>query len=318
MAGVKKKAVREGAGLVWRRQRVLWLIFFVSLFLAFLGTRGMVAHAGEALNHSLDSTPRLVQGFDISAMAELASQPEGYIGSGMSAFADFPLVFAIFMLFVTGGVLAVYERDQTLTFGPLFEACGEHFWRFVRLAIYFGIVLIPIALLAAGAHAWHDHIDKEAVSPFTAMHFYVAAGLVLIFLLMCVRLWFDMAQVIAVAEDERRMHVALRRAARLFCENFGSLFWLFSCIEVIAWIVFVIGLHIWMMHLPPQATTAAFWLGQFLILFWIATRLWQRAGETAWYRKYLAERTLRPTGLQSPGIASQAAAPIMPSAEQPS
>lgn len=316
MAGVRKKAVREGAGLVWRRQRVLWLIFFVSLFFAFLATRGMVAHAGEALNHSLDATPRLVQGFDISAIVELSTQPEDYLSSAHAAFGGFPLVFAIFMLFVTGGVLAVYERDQTLTFGSFFEACGEHFWRFVRLAIYFAIVLIPIVLLAAGAHAWHDHIDKVSISPFTAMHFYIAAGLVLIFLLMCARLWFDMAQVIAVAEDERRMHVALRRAARLFCGNFGSLFWLFLSIEIVAWIVFVIGLHIWMSHLPPQATTAAFWLGQFLILFWIATRLWQRASESTWYRKYLVEHTARPSGLPASGVA--VATPTMSGAEQPS
>ena len=92
MAGVKKKAVRDGAGLVWRRQRVLWLIFFVSLFFAFLATRGAVAHVGEALNHSLDATPRLVQGFDVSAMVELATQPEDYISSGNAPFAGFPLV----------------------------------------------------------------------------------------------------------------------------------------------------------------------------------------------------------------------------------
>lgn len=316
MAGAKKKAVREGAGLVWRRQRVVWLIFVVSLFFAFLATRGMVRHVGEALNHSLDATPRLVKSFDVSAMMELTTQPEDYLSSGNMGFGGFPLVFAIFMLFVTGGVLAVYERDQTLPFGPFFEACGEHFWRFVRLAIYFVIVLIPIALLAAGAHAWHDHIDKVSISPFTAMHFYMAAGVVLIFLLVCARLWFDMAQVIAVAEDERRMHVALRRAARLFCENFGSLFWLFLSIEIVAWIVFAIGMHIWMSHLPPQATTAAFWLGQFLILFWIGTRLWQRASETTWYRKYSAEHAARPTGLPSSGTGS--AAPTMPGVAQPS
>ena len=276
----------------------------------------MVAHAGEALNHSLEAAPRLVQTFDMSAMAELATQPEEYIGSGTAAFTGFPLLFAIFMVFVTGGILAVYERDQTLPFGPLFEACGEHFWRFVRLAIYFAIVMIPIVLLAAGAHAWHAHIDAVSISPFTAIHFYIAAGLILLFLLMCVRLWFDMAQVIAVSEDERRMHAALRRAARLFCHNFGSLFWLFLRIEIIAWIVFVIGLHVWMVHLPPQATTAAFWLGQFLILFWIATRLWQRASETVWYRKYLAERATQPTGL--PAASAAVTTPLTPGTEQQS
>jgi hypothetical protein len=123
-------------------------------------------------------------------------------------------------------------------------------------------------------------------------------------LLIVVRLWFDMAQVISVAEDETRMHRALRRAASLLWHNFGTLFWLYLRISVLAWIFCGLGLHVWMYHLRPQSTTAAFLLAQTIVLFWIGTRLWQRASEVLWYRKFqaagIAESTSSPAPFPEP------------------
>ena len=127
---------------------------------------------------------------------------------------------------------------------------------------------------------------REIDLPFPAVHVIEAWAVVILFLLMVVRLWFDMAQVIAVFEDEKRMHKALRLAAVLVAKNFFSLFWLYFRISFIGWALFALGLHVWMMMLPPTSTVVAFLLSQLMILFWIGTRLWQRASETLWYRDY--------------------------------
>jgi len=95
-----------------------------------------------------------------------------------------------------------------------------------------------------------------------------------------------MAQVIAVAEDEKKMRRALRLSAGLLRRHFGSLFWLYFRVSLIAWIIFGVGVRIWMHHLPPESTGVAVVLGQLIILSWIGTRLWQRASEALWYRKY--------------------------------
>ena len=71
-----------------------------------------------------------------------------------------------------------------------------------------------------------------------AVHFFEAAAVVVLLLMICIRVWFDMAQVIAVAEDERRMRKALRRSATLLRHNFLSLYWLYLRVSLIAWIVF--------------------------------------------------------------------------------
>jgi hypothetical protein len=285
MAGTRPKTFKTGAGIVWRRQRVLWWIFIVSLFFAYMGTRRPVGRIGQALNHSLGAAPRLVYGFDVSALAELAEQPEAPLEFFNHSFLLFPILFAIFMLFATGGVLAAYFRDATLTTGEFFGASGYHFWRFFRLLIYFAIVSIPIMILAAITGGIYDHLNEVSTSPLTSVHFFEAATIIIVFLAMSVRLWFDMAQVIAVAEDEKRMHRALRQAASLVWHNFGSLFWLYFRISFLGCLGFGFGLYWWMMWLRPESTIKAFVLGQIMILFWIATRLWQRASEAAWYRE---------------------------------
>jgi hypothetical protein len=217
------------------------------------------------------------------------------------------VLFTIFMIFANGGILATYYSGQRLHAGTFFEACGHHFWRFVRLTLYLLLVLIPIFILGGIAHHVYDRINKESISPMPAVHFFEAAAVVILLLLICIRVWFDMAQVIALVEDERRMRKALRRAAAVLWHNFGSLFWLYFRVSLITWIVFAIGVHIWMNHLRPPSILTPFLLSQFLIIFWQGCRLWQRASECLWYREH--QRAI--------AVSSAAYEPLPPPQQEP-
>lgn len=300
----KPKTFMAGAGLVWRRQRVLWLIYFVTLLLAFLSTRGIVGQTAGVLDHSAESASRLVNGFDMGAIDELTSIPNSPLAGGYGFLSVSSVLCLLFLVFVTGGVLAVYYRDDSLSFGPFFEACGDHFWRFLRLLIYFAIAMIPVGILAAISSHISQSIDDKAVSPFSAVHFGLAAGVVILFIAIAIKLWFDMAQVIAVAEEERAMHRALRQAARLLAGNFFSLYWLYLRISIVATAGFALGLYYWMVILRPGSIHKAVVVAQLLILWWIGTRLWQRASEAKWYWEFRGSQAPRipawtaPTGME--------------------
>lgn len=287
----KPRAFAAGFALVWTRQHILWWIFAVNLILAFLGVHSTAHSATQGLlNQSLESSRRLYHGFDISAFDELASLPEQPL-RGMTSMPVVPsLLFSVFMLFVTGGLLASYYNNLALDTADFFAACGRNFWAFVRLMVYFAIAMIPIAIIGSIAGKIYDRIDERAISPFSAPVFMAMALLVILFLVLCVRLWFDVAQVIAVVNDERTMHLALRRSAVLVWGNFVYLFWLYVRISVIGWAVFFLGLCVWMMVLRPESTGTAFVVGQIMILVWLGTRLWQRASETTWYKQYSASQ----------------------------
>ncbi|MGA7188658.1 MAG: hypothetical protein WBY66_09185 [Candidatus Acidiferrales bacterium] len=169
-------------------------------------------------------------------------------------------------------------------------------------------MLIPIGAISAGVGALYDKIDADSISPFPAVYFFVAAAIVILLLLAIVRLWFDMAEIIAVADDEKKMHRALRRAARVLWHNFFSLLWLYVSIAIIGIVLFFFGLRLWMTFLSPQSNILAFLLSQLMILVWIGTRLWQRASEALWYREYAQTSVQEPVWTPSPTLVTQSVA----------
>ncbi|MGH9709094.1 MAG: hypothetical protein ACRD37_00920, partial [Candidatus Acidiferrales bacterium] len=239
---------------------------------------------GDVLDHSL-AAGRLVHGFDVAALGGLAQQP-GVSPLDVSTTAlAYSVVFFAFMLFITGGILEAYRRDSRMTTAEFFESSGAFLWRFVRLVIFLLLCLIPIAILHFIAHNAGNRIEETAVSPMASIWFRIGVAIVILFLLIVLRLWFDMAEVHSVAQNERRMRRSLAVAWRLTFGNFGRLFWLYFSISIVGVIGFCIGLWLWMYILPPTAITGAFFLSQAMILWWLATRLWQRASETLWYQR---------------------------------
>jgi hypothetical protein len=310
MAATNRGTFLSAAGLVWKWQRLVWWVFFVCLIFGLFSTQEMTERANSLLDHNM-AAQRLLKGFDISAIVLLQQLPDSPLEIQGHNIVHFSMLFVVFMLFATGGILAAYVLDEKPTTTAFFEAAGHHFWRFFRLLIYLAIVLLPIAGLAAATSAIRTHIDEQSISPYTADHFLEAAAVVILLLLIIVRLWFDMAQVIAVAEDEKKMHRALRRAFGLLRRNFLSLFWLYLRVSIIAWALFAFGLYLWMFRLSPQSNVAAFLLSQLMILIWLGTRLWQRAGESLWYRNYQANQVPEPAWTPPP-------APMyMPTAAEP-
>jgi len=299
MAAANRGTFFSGAGLVWQWQRLVWWIFAVCLIFGLFSTHEMTERASSLLDHSA-AAQRLVNGFDASAIMMLQQVPDSPLEIQGHNIVHFSLLFVVFMLFVTGGILAAYVLDEKPTSTAFFEAAGHHFWRFFRLFIYLAIVLLPIAGLAAFTSAMYTRIQEQSISPYPGDYFAETAAVVTLLLLIIVRLWFDMTQVIAVADDEKKMHRALRRAFGLLRRNFFSLFWLYLRVSVIAWALFAFGLHIWMYHLKPQSNVTAFLISQLMIVIWIATRLWQRASEAIWYRNYQANQVPGPAWTPPP------------------
>ena len=81
MAGKTPRTFTTGAGIVWRRQRVLWWIFAASLFLSVLGTMRQTERVGQTLNHSLNAAPHLFHGMDRAAILELRGTAGSSAGS---------------------------------------------------------------------------------------------------------------------------------------------------------------------------------------------------------------------------------------------
>ena len=154
-------SVRSSAGLVWRHQRLVWWIFAVNLLLAWLASLPARATLSAVLDHSLESA-RLVNGFDVGALALLLFRPDVPTAALAPSAVGAAVVFLVYLLFLDGGIFAVYLDDRKLSRAEFFENSGLFFWRMLRLALY---SLVPFAIAAAvngGLAGWAGKLSSDA------------------------------------------------------------------------------------------------------------------------------------------------------------
>ena len=154
----------------------------------------------------------------------------------------------------------------------------------MRLLICMLIALAPIVIIARRVRSWSDRLANDAPRAMMGFWVEVAGILVVALLLMAVRLWFDIAQVHAVAENETAMGRALVHSLRLTFANFATLFWIYLRISLIAWAFSAAALWGWIQLVRPEWIGVSLLLSQAVLLVWLGARLWQRARAPLWYQ----------------------------------
>jgi len=291
--------LREGFRRVWHYQRVLWFIFFFNVLLAHFGSP--LTHKLEGVTDRSLEAQRLVGMFDLGTFSALASNPEVKLFNSVGGVSvSFSLVFFGIVFFLTGGILEAYRADRKLTTREFFEACGSYFWRFVRLLVLMGMVLVPVVIAATVAFGMISLSALDASEERTFFWIFVGATAAIVVVMMSIRLWFDLAQVRAVVEEDYRMFYNARDAFHLTFRNFGTLFWMYFRISALGWIVLAAGLYVWA-KMPPARFGWTLLILEFVIVFGFGARLWQRACEMVWYqRQVLARVTAFPSAPPSP------------------
>ena len=312
MADDEKGIVTAGFSLLWRRQGILWWVFVVNFVCGALGTAPAALQLSRALHHSMAGQP-LSKGFDLGMFFELLRLPNVSLMRSTTSSYLFAFVFFLFMLFVSGGILETYRQDRGLTTGDFFAASGAFFWRLVRLMLLSIIPFVVVGAIYQGLDKLSDYFGNKAVADQVGIFSWWASMVVFLLLALAVRLWFDVAQVRAVAKNERGMWRNLWKAYRITWGDLGGLFWMYFRIGLFAWVTLALGVAIWA-HLPPTATPVTFVLLELILLAQLVTRFWQLASATTWYQRYaeavpadsLAYMTPQPeaviAAIETPGV----------------
>jgi len=284
MADDQKGVVAAGFSLLWRRQSVLWWVFVVNAVCGALGAGPAAIRTAHALAHSL-AGQKLSNGFDLGIFFELFRLPDVELMRYSTSSYVFAGLFFVFMLFVTGGILESYRQDRRLNTGEFFAASGAFFWRFVRLMLLSIIPFAIVGMIYQGLDMLADHVGDRAIADQVGLFMWWGAILVSLLLALWVRMWFDIAEVRAVAWNERGMWRNLWKAWRITWHDSRRLFRIYFCISLVAWVTLAIGLVIWA-HLPPTSLPLTFVVLELIVFSQLMTRLWQLASATAWYQRH--------------------------------
>lgn len=303
----------SGARLVWRHQRLMWWIFAVNLFLGWLVLSPVKGVFGPFLNHSLASSA-LVDRFDLGTFFQLLSEPEISVHLLAAYSMHFSLIFLAYMIFINGGVLTVYGEDRKLPRAEFFEMSGAYFWRMFRLVL---LSIIPFAIIGgiyAAISAASDKLTNEAVNDRTGFYVLVAGCIVVWIAALFVRLWFDMAQSLTVAQNERSM---LRMTWRGFVRSLRNIVPLLSAyisIHIVG-ILALIGFCLLTLHFRHQNYFGTWLVLEIMLVIEIAVRLWQKAACMTWVQLH-AVTVSTPSYELSP-LAAIPTAPPAPTTDNP-
>src|SRR5271157_2875932 len=280
-----KRPIRDGFFLVWRHQRLVWWIFFVNLVLGILAS---IAH-GIALHSVLDKSlygEQLSRHFDATVFVELLSKPEASPATWAAGSVVVGMIFLFYMIFVSGGILAVYREDCKLTRGQFFESCGEFFWRMVRVLL---CALVPFAIvfgLLQKVGSVSSKMASDAPREMQGFWFEVVGSLLCLMVALFVRAWFDLAQARTVIDRVRGMFMLSCRSFVLAGRHLPRLLSIYLATACVAAIMAIAAWALWL-NIPHQSFGWSWLLLEVVTLVIIAIRLWQRAATTLWYKNYV-------------------------------
>lgn len=279
-----KGSVSKGWSLVWRHQKILWWVFAINILTAYVSTLAPRMVLGRILDHSLESQ-KIANGFNLMAFAELLSRPEVPMVALLRGSMLMSWVFFFFMLYITGGILVAYREDRRLSMGEFSEASGAYFWRMVRLVLMSVVPFGAVGALIIGVTALSGTLTSNSQNPKLGFYVLLAGYAVGVILVLIIRLWFDVAQVRAVAQNERGMFRNLMRSFTITFEALPKLFSIYLRVSLVGWIILALGMYGWT-RLTGNHVSRVFLLGEILLLAQLFTRLWQRASSVSWYGEY--------------------------------
>jgi hypothetical protein len=281
----KKSLLSSGWGMVARNKRYIFWFWLLNLTLAEFGTAAFRKSAHAILDHSM-AADRLLHGFDLAVMINLLARPEfGPMASATTPAMYFSFLFLVFTTLFLPGVFQGYASNYRLPCEDFFRACGRNLWRYIRLMMVASIVMLVATILLFLLHGVLEHRAGESTNELLLPEVRLV-GLFVIFLIMTgFRIWFDLAEVDVVLNDQRAVRKSIGTAFQHTFRSLGRLLASYLVTAVVAAIILVGGIWVWMKFVAPEKWFAAFLLSQLILFLLLIPRFWQRGVAVSYWKQ---------------------------------
>jgi len=136
--------VVDGGQRLLRARRHIVVLFVANLVLGWFAAFGLSSRIGAVTGPSLISE-QLLRGFDLGTFLELINKPEIAPASQAPLGLVFSGIFVVLQLFLTGGIITQYLAAEPIDRGRFYAACGENFWKMVRIAVLIAVITALVA-----------------------------------------------------------------------------------------------------------------------------------------------------------------------------
>jgi hypothetical protein len=271
--------------MVVHNGRYIFWFWLLNLTLAEFGTAAFRKSAHAILDHSM-AADRLLHGFDLAVMVNLLARPEfGPMASATTPAMYFSFLFLVFTTLFLPGVFQGYASTYRLPREDFFRACGRNLWRYIRLMIIAGVVMLIATIALFGLHGVLERKAGESTNELLLPEVRFA-GLCVIFLIMTgFRIWFDLAEVDLVLNDQRAVRKSIGTAFLHTFRSLGRLLASYVVTAIAAAIILLGGIWTWMKFVAPEKWFEAFLLSQLILFLLLIPRFWQRGIVVSYWKQ---------------------------------
>jgi len=273
--------VVEGGQRLLRARRHIVVLFVANLVLGWFAAFGLSSRIGAVTGPSLISE-QLLRGFDLGTFLELINKPEIAPASQAPLGLVFSGIFVVLQLFLTGGIITQYLAAEPIDRGRFYAACGENFWKMVRIAV---LIAVITALVAGVFYAFRAAL-QAALKAEGSRAFIVQSAVLLIeaLALLWIRMWFDVAQAQLVSTGAPRVRSSVAYGFRSMRGAIG-LFASYVLLAVLMFLGAALGVFLWWTAAPASQAVVSFLILQSTLAWLLALRWWQRALAADWHQR---------------------------------
>ena len=278
-----KRATRE-----IRMSLLLYLLnFLAAVGLAFAFRSVVSTGLGSSMSIS-----ELLRNLNFTVLQDFMVKHGGELSAVFGQIVWLALLYMLVNTFLAGGILSILrEKDAKFSLRSFFSGCGNFFFRFFRLFLVFGVLLVLISfVLSALLGVFYSAVTAEALSEVTAIAWWIVVAIIFLFVMMLVIMVEDYAKVIVVTSDTRAMLRTAWRSAGFVFRHFFRTLGLQLLMLLIP--IVLLAIYLWLDYSIGMEGVVTILLMFFLQQLFILSRVWARvfffSGELALYESLRA------------------------------
>jgi hypothetical protein len=267
-----------GLRLLFANKRTLLWSYLVLLVAGLVNGASVGARISDFLDHSL-AAQKIAGDIDAGYYAELVLHANEHNPGSAPVTSALTFISILFTYFLTAGILYVFLTSERPRLATIVGAGIQYFWRFFRLTLFALIIGGPIL----GVLFWLRFLYlTSADEKYVEAAYDIRAGLTLIvilFVAILLRLWFDLAEVVVVQlgiNGDRRVRRSLGPSLRLLFKYFFRVFFSYFVAGTLGVLAFAAFVYIYVVSQPSHLILPVFLWSQLALLCLLASRIWQR------------------------------------------
>ena len=287
------KALTAGVRSTNKSYRLIALIYAINFLIAGILAWGFHSVLARTLGDSM-SLERLVKDFDYTVFNDFMFKYGGRITALFSQLSWLIVFYLLFNTLLGGGTIAVLKNGhEEFSLRSFFENCGTFFFRFFRLLLIFGAILLVVGFIASAALGMiYGIFVSGAVSEVWPFASAIILFLLFLFIVMLVVMMADYAKVLTVINDMSSMLKCSWQAIKFVFRHFLStvVLQLSIIVSILVAVIVYLALEYQIGMATPFAILAMFIIQQVSVGLKVWTRILTFAGDLELFKTFEPKR----------------------------